>query len=80
MHQLPVSLMGFNPSLVTISLAIRSLAASVGWYSSQNTYLLLSSHRVDNGVQVSVGRIRPTEQHGASELLKPAPSCMQYEN
>lgn len=54
------------------SLAINSLALSEGWYSSQNTYLLLSLHNVDAGIHVKAGLILPNEQHGESELLKPA--------
>ncbi|MCE2055254.1 hypothetical protein HAX54_042281, partial [Datura stramonium] len=29
--------------------AMMTLAASIGWYGSQNTYLLLSSHILDEG-------------------------------
>ncbi|KAL5856174.1 hypothetical protein ACOSQ4_005976 [Xanthoceras sorbifolium] len=53
------------------SFAINSLALSDGWYSSQNTYLLLSLHNVDAGKHVRAGRILPNEQHGESEFLNP---------
>ncbi|KAH0455597.1 hypothetical protein IEQ34_015629 [Dendrobium chrysotoxum] len=45
---------------------------TAGWYSSQNTYLLLSLHNDDNGVHVSVGLILATLQHGSFEFEKPA--------
>ena len=61
-----------NPNFLTSSLAMSSLALSDGWYSSQKTYLLLSSHNVDAGKHVRAGRIFPNEQHGESELLNPA--------
>jgi len=48
-----------------------SLALSEGWYSSQNTYLLLSEHNVDAGTHVSAGLILPKEQQGESEFWKP---------
>ena len=60
-----------NPSFLVISFAIISLAASDGWYSSQNTYLLLSLHNVDAGTHVRAGRILPNEQHGDSEFENP---------
>lgn len=44
-------------NLLMSILATSSLALSVGWYSSQNTYLLLSLHNVDAGIHVSAGRI-----------------------
>lgn len=53
------------------SLATNSFAASDGWYSSQNTYLLLSLHNIDAGIHVSAGLIRPNEQHGESEFSNP---------
>lgn len=61
-----------NPNFLISSLAMSSLALSDGWYSSQKTYLLLSSHNVDVGKHVRAGRIFPNEQHGESELLNPA--------
>lgn len=65
--------LGFkNPSFLISSLAINWLALSEGWYSSQNTYLLLSLHNIDAGLHVNAGLIFPNEQHGESELLKPA--------
>lgn len=48
-----------------------SLALSEGWYSSQNTYLLLSEHSVDAGTHVSAGLILPKEQQGESEFWNP---------
>ena len=60
-----------NPSFLMSSFAINSFALSDGWYSSQNTYLLLSLHSVDAGMHVRAGRIFPNEQHGESELLNP---------
>lgn len=60
-----------NPNFLMSSLAIIWLALSDGWYSSQNTYLLLSLHSTDAGTQVRAGRIFPNEQHGESELLNP---------
>lgn len=53
------------------SVAISWLALSDGWYSSQNTYLLLSLHSTDAGTHVRAGLILPNEQHGESELLNP---------
>lgn len=61
-----------HPRFLIISLAINSLALSDGWYSSQNTYLLLSVHKLDAGTHVRAGLILPNEQHGESELLNPA--------
>lgn len=60
-----------NPNFLISSLAIIWLAESVGWYSSQNTYLLLSEHNVDAGIHVRAGLILPKEQQGESELLNP---------
>lgn len=60
-----------NPNFLISSFAINSLALSDGWYSSQNTYLLLSSHSVDAGRHVRAGRICPKEQHGESALSNP---------
>lgn len=60
-----------NPNFLMSSLAISSLALSDGWYSSQNTYLLLSLHSDDAGKHVRAGRILPNEQHGESALLNP---------
>lgn len=65
------ALRGLKPSFLIIAFAITWLAASVGWYSSQNTYLLRSLHRLDAGVHVSDGRILPNLQHGESALLNP---------
>jgi hypothetical protein len=42
--------------------------------SSLNTYL----HSIDNGVQVSVGRIRSSVQHGAS--CEPVPVEPKFKN
>lgn len=63
---------GRNPNFLISSLAINSLALSDGWYSSQNTYLLLSLHSDDTGKHVRDGLILPKVQHGESELLNPA--------
>lgn len=60
-----------NPNFLISSLAISWLALSDGWYSSQNTYLLLSLHNVDAGKHVRAGRILPNEQHGESALSNP---------
>jgi hypothetical protein len=60
-----------NPNFLISSFAINSFALSDGWYSSQNTYLLLSSHSVDAGRHVRAGRICPKEQHGESALSNP---------
>lgn len=67
----PVWLTFKNPNFLMSSWAINSLALSEGWYSSQNTYLLLSLHNTDAGTHVKAGRILPNEQHGESELLNP---------
>lgn len=60
-----------KPNFLMSSRAISSFALSDGWYSSQNTYLLLSLHNTDAGIHVRAGRILPKEQHGVSALLKP---------
>lgn len=61
-----------NPNFLISSFAINAFALSDGWYSSQNTYTLLSLHNVDAGTHVRAGRILPNEQHGESEFLNPA--------
>lgn len=66
-----VSLACTNPNFLMSTLAIIWLALSDGWYSSQNTYLLLSLHNVDAGIHVRAGRMLPNEQQGESELLNP---------
>ncbi|CAN6585155.1 unnamed protein product [Malus baccata var. baccata] len=64
--------MAGKPNFFMSSVAISSFALSDGWYSSQNTYLLLSLHSTDAGTHVKAGRILPNEQHGESALLNPA--------
>jgi len=60
-----------SPNFLMSSFAIISLALSVGWYSSQKTYLLLSLHRLDAGTHVRAGLIFQKEQHGAFEFWNP---------
>lgn len=67
----PVSSTRLNPNFLMSSFAISWFALSEGWYSSQNTYLLLSLHSVDAGMQVRAGRILPNEQQGESAFLNP---------
>lgn len=61
-----------SPNFLMSSFAISSLALSVGWYSSQKTYLLLSLHRLDAGTHVRAGRIFQKEQQGESAFWNPA--------
>jgi len=60
-----------KPNFLRNSLAISSLALSVGWNSSQKIYLVLSWHNIDAGVHVKAGLICPKEQQGESEFVKP---------
>ncbi|KAB2633532.1 cyclic dof factor 2-like [Pyrus ussuriensis x Pyrus communis] len=67
-----VSSMREKPNFLMISLAISSFALNDGWYSSQNTYLLLSLHSTGAGKHVKAGRILPNDELCESALLNPA--------
>ncbi|KAM1682031.1 hypothetical protein ACFX1T_039099 [Malus domestica] len=58
-----------KPKFLMSSLAMSSFALSDGWYSSQNTYLLLSLHNTGAGKHVKAGQILPNE-----ELCESAPT------
>lgn len=50
-----------------------TLAASVRWYGSQNTYLLLSSHILDEGPhEIMPPNLPPPEQQAEFALSNPA--------
>lgn len=50
---------------------INLLALSVGWNPSQNTYLLLSGHKFENGVQRPKPLYGPCPQHAIFDVSNP---------
>lgn len=50
---------------------INLLALSVGWNPSQNTYLLLSGHKFENGVQGPNPLYGPCPQHAIFDVSNP---------